>query len=215
MHTYISPEKSAKFYGLLNLFLLTFHCKISVSHAADFQLKTILVLGGNGFLGSHTVNALLDQGGFNITLLNRGNVYFNSDKEIDPYVNQIIQCDRKTLLRATCKKLLEKTWYDAVIDFSSYEDKQIEQVIDILRNRVGLYIFISTDAVYDISEKKHEGKTREEDTTEIIDEKKKEKVQKASLYGKRKKGCEERLIVQREKFGFPYLILRLPDAIGK
>jgi len=168
--------------------------------------KKILILGGNGFLGSHVLHTLSEKN-MEITLVNRGNIYFNSDKEAVPYADKLFTCDRNTLLRSTCPGLLGKTFYDAVVDFSSYNEKQIEQVIDILKNRVGLYILISTDAVYEVSEKYHGEKTREEDSrNEPKAQKKKDELEKNNKYGAAKKGCEERLKIQREHFGFPYVI---------
>ncbi|XP_057293697.1 dTDP-D-glucose 4,6-dehydratase-like [Hydractinia symbiolongicarpus] len=190
--------------------LLVICVAIACTTASD-----ILIFGGNGFLGSHLVINLLKKE-HNITLVNRGNDYFNSRSSLEPFVQRIIACDRKTYLRETCKELLGNLKYDYVIDFSSYGDKEIEQVIDILQNRIGLYILISTDTVYEVREKKHEGRTVEEDAENKFEAKKiEDKINEENKYGASKIACEERLKEQRKRFGFPYVILRLADAIGE
>ena len=66
----------------------------------SFTKKEILILGGNGFIGSAGTVALLDNG-HNITLLNRGNAYYDSDTRIKPHVSRHILCDREKSLNHT------------------------------------------------------------------------------------------------------------------
>ena len=45
--------------------------------------------------------------------------------------------------------------YDIVLDFSAYQPKWIHDAIDILKNKtIGVYIYISSDAVYEVSKPK-------------------------------------------------------------
>ena len=175
--------------------------------------KRILVLGGNGFLGSETVENLFDKG-YEVTLLNRGNYYFDSKSRILPFVKRHIKCDRDTLIRKTCKDLFLSERYDTIIDFSSYNAMQMEQMIDVLKGRISFYIFISSDAVYDVCEKKHKGLTKEDDAVRPSDMRLRDKLNNDNKYGDQKLACEEALRDQRKRGGFPYLIFRLPDAIG-
>ena len=175
--------------------------------------KRILVLGGNGFLGSETVELLINAD-YEITTLNRGNKYFDSDKRINEFVKERIICDRDTLIRKTCPDLKRSGKYDAVIDFSSYSPMQIETMIDILRGRTSLYVQISTDAVYEVCEKTHQNRTKEEDGIRPVERKLRDKLASNDKYGDQKLACEEALKEQRQRGGFPYVILRLSDAIG-
>lgn len=85
----------------------------------------------------------------------------------------------------------------------------------VLTGRVGVYVLVSTDAVYDVSEKYHGGRSREGDSrNEPKDQKTRDQLEENNQYGASKKEVEQRLIEQKEKFGFPYVILRLADAIG-
>ena len=176
--------------------------------------KRVLVLGGNGFLGSETVEVLMDAD-YEITTLNRGNKYFDSVKRIDDFVKQRIICDRDTLIRKTCPELLRSGKYDAVIDFSSYSPMHIETMIDALQGKTSLYVYISTDAVYEVCEKTHKNRTKEEDGVRPLEQKLRDKLASNDKYGDQKLACEEALREQRERGGFPYVILRLSDAIGQ
>ena len=200
-------------------YIFSFELVASLSSTTQNSKKRILILGGNGFLGSHLVRKLSESEdqSYHITVLNRGNVYFNSDKESLNYADNILTCDRNTLLRRTCPGLVGKSKYDAVVDFSSYTGQQMEQVIDILKGRVnGVYVLISSDAVYEVTEKYHTNKTMEEDSrNEPRDQKTKDKLEKNNKYGASKKEAEDRLFEQRDKLGFPYVVLRLADALGR
>ena len=177
------------------------------------KAKRILVFGGNGFIGSETVRKLLD-GGDSVTIVNRGNWYFDSEERIKPFVSDHLKCDREQVLRLECPQLLHSGDYDAVIDFSSYNSNQVEQAIDVLQGRVGLYVYISTDSVYEVCDKDHKGPTKEEDAVRPKNRGKRLTMKRQEKYGHEKLACEEELRVQRQAGGFPYVALRLPDVIG-
>ena len=87
--------------------------------------QQILILGGNGFIGSSLVAKLLSIKSYNVTILNRGRYYFDSKTRIDPHVRRMI-CDRTDIYN--CTELVNSTlYYDAVVDYSSYymEDLQV------------------------------------------------------------------------------------------
>lgn len=175
--------------------------------------RKILVFGGNGFIGSETVRRLLDRGD-QITIVNRGNWYFDSEERIKPYVSAHFKCNRDRLLELECEELLTSGFYDVVIDFSSYKARQIKQVVEILRDRVGLYVYISTDSVYEVCDKKHSGPTAEEDAVRPKSPKKRLQLKREEQYAHDKLACEEVLQEQRKEGGFPYVAIRFPDVIG-
>eukprot|EP00794_Sanderia_malayensis_P003478 gene3478-3976_t len=175
--------------------------------------KRILVLGGNGFLGGETVN-LLQNEGHDITLLNRGNRYYDSESRIHAFVKSQIRCDRDTLIHKTCPQLKTSGKYDVVIDFSAYTPLHMESMIDMLKGRVKLYVYISTDSIYEVCERTHNGSTTESDGNRPAEIKLRDKLSSYNKYGDQKLACEEALKTQRMRGGFPYVILRLADAIG-
>ena len=99
---------------------------LCISSAVGYGQK-ILVLGGDGMLGSETV-ARLKLRGNDITVLHRGTWYWDSSKRIKPWVN-FIQCDRDYFNECSDKLedvTREKGMWDAVFDFSGYKPKQIK-----------------------------------------------------------------------------------------
>ena len=89
--------------------------------------KRILVLGGDGMLGSETV-ARLKLRGHDITVLHRGNWYWDSSTRIKPWVN-FVRCDRDSFNECVVQLVditKEKGLFDAVIDFSGYKPGQVK-----------------------------------------------------------------------------------------
>ena len=105
--------------------------------AAPPPKKTILVLGGTGFLGPHVVEAALARG-HTITLFNRG----KTRPELFPTVEKL-QGDRDGKLDA----LRGRAW-DAVVDTSAYVPRITRMSAELLAPSVKQYVNISTISVY-------------------------------------------------------------------
>jgi 2'-hydroxyisoflavone reductase len=98
----------------------------------------LLVLGGTKFLGRHAVDAAL-AGGHEVTIFTRG----QTNPELYPEVEHL-QGDRDGDLDA----LHGGTW-DGVVDTSGYVPRIVRQAAELLRDRVGRYVFVSSISVYD------------------------------------------------------------------
>ena len=77
------------------VFFLTVACGpgLFAKEEAQGTTRKILVFGGNGLLGSSTVEKLLAHGD-DVTIVNRGNWYWDSKDRIKPRVH-VVHCDRK------------------------------------------------------------------------------------------------------------------------
>lgn len=100
--------------------------------------KTILILGGTGFLGPHIVTAALARG-HKVTLFNRGKTHPGLFPDVEK-----LHGDRDGHLEA----LADRSW-DAVIDPSGFVPRIVQMSAELLAPRVGHYVFISTISVYD------------------------------------------------------------------
>jgi 2'-hydroxyisoflavone reductase len=99
--------------------------------------KTILVLGGTGFIGPHIITAALARG-HTVTMFNRG----KTRPELFPDVEKL-RGDRDGKLDA----LAGRKW-DAVIDPSGYVPRIVKMSAELLAPSVKQYIFISSVSVY-------------------------------------------------------------------
>jgi 2'-hydroxyisoflavone reductase len=99
--------------------------------------KSILVLGGTGFLGPHVVTSALARG-HTVTLFNRGKTHPGLFPDVEK-----LHGDRDGKLEA----LAGRTW-DAVVDPSGYVPRIVKQSAELLAPSVGHYVFISTISVY-------------------------------------------------------------------
>jgi len=102
----------------------------------------ILVLGGTGFLGPHTVEYALERG-HAVTLFNRGKT--NADRF--PQLETIIG-DRDPDVGAGLGGLAGRRW-DVVIDNSGYLPRTVGASAHLLAPNVGRYLFVSTICQYD------------------------------------------------------------------
>ena len=116
---------------------LTLATAISGPLFAKSKPKTVLILGGTGFIGPHFVDALT-AGGHKITLFNRG----KRDPEVKPGIEQLLG-DRNGQIDT----LKGRDW-DVVIDNSGYTPGQVKATAELLKEHVRRYIFISSIAVY-------------------------------------------------------------------
>lgn len=105
--------------------------------AAPPAKKSILVLGGTGFIGPHIVNAALARG-HRVTLFNRGKTHPGLFPDVEK-----LHGDRDGHLEA----LAGRSW-DAVIDPSGFVPRIVKASAELLAPRVGHYVFISTISVY-------------------------------------------------------------------
>ncbi|CAF0818450.1 unnamed protein product [Brachionus calyciflorus] len=183
--------------------------------------KTILILGGNGFIGAECVEYLLDNNDdYNLILVNRNNWDdWDTRERIKSRIKLNIKCDRKTdSLKDALKDYLdnEDFKFEAVIDFSAYKSRVIKNFFqDIPSEKVKLYILISTDSVYEVSEINRERENLilyETDSVRPENKSEREKLKELDSYGHHKLKCEEELLKQKS---LSYVILRLPDVIGK
>ena len=101
------------------------------------QSLRILVLGGTGFIGPHMVNHAVERG-HTLTLFNRG----RRNSDLFPNVETLIG-DRDGGLAA----LKDRDW-DVVVDNSGYLPRLVRDSTELLADRVGHYLFISTTGVY-------------------------------------------------------------------
>lgn len=98
----------------------------------------ILVLGGTSFVGRAIVDDALREG-HEVTLFNRG----RTGRDLFPRT-KLLPGDRE---EGDYSALNEGTW-DAVVDVSGFAPRHVRQASDALGDRVGRYLFISSNAAY-------------------------------------------------------------------
>jgi 2'-hydroxyisoflavone reductase len=104
---------------------------------------SLLVLGGTGFLGPHQIEYAIARG-HRVTMFNRGNnpgLFGDAVEELTG--------NRDTRIDTGLDSLRgDRTW-DVVIDNSGYVPRHVRDSAELLKDRCGRYLYISTVAVYD------------------------------------------------------------------
>ncbi|QDU65497.1 NAD-dependent epimerase/dehydratase family protein [Engelhardtia mirabilis] len=104
--------------------------------------KTLLILGGTGFLGPHVVEAALARG-WTVTLFNRG----QTNAHLFPELEKLVGDRNPTRGDGLTALAGERTW-DYVVDTTSYVPARTADAIELLRDRIERYALISTISVY-------------------------------------------------------------------
>jgi 2'-hydroxyisoflavone reductase len=102
--------------------------------------KKVLILGGTKFIGREIV-LTLQAAGHTVTTFNRG----TSTDDLPPDVERV-HGDRD-LGVAGLAPLAGRSW-DACIDVSGYTPRQVRPIAQLLADRVGQYLYISSGSVY-------------------------------------------------------------------
>jgi 2'-hydroxyisoflavone reductase len=103
----------------------------------------ILFLGGTGFIGPHQVEYALARG-HQVTTFNRGRKSGLYGGKVEELIG-----DRDARKDEGLAALKGSRSWDVVIDNSGYVPRHVRDSAELLRGRVGRYLFVSTVAVYD------------------------------------------------------------------
>lgn len=101
----------------------------------------ILILGGTSFLGPHQIAYAISRG-HSISTFTRGKTKPTVHAELFNQVEQLVG-DRENDLTA-----LEKGEWDLVIDNSGRKEEWTKKTAELLKDRIGLYLYTSSTGVY-------------------------------------------------------------------
>lgn len=118
--------------------LLDSKARATTQQSRNADGKTMLILGGTGFLGPHVVHAALEMG-YEVTLFNRG----RTNPHLFPDLEKL-EGDRN---EGQLDALKGRNW-DVVIDTWSFGPNVVEDAARLLKDHVDHYTFISTISVY-------------------------------------------------------------------
>jgi nucleoside-diphosphate-sugar epimerase len=167
----------------------------------------VLLVGGNRFLGQLLAFRLL-AGGHTVTLFNRGNL-------TDPFGDRVerLRGDRTT---PDFGRLLAGRRFDAVVDFAAFSGKDVAEVVDVLAERVGHYVLISTGQVYLVREGAPRPSREEDYEGLLLPEPPRDSPDHEEwAYGVGKRACEDVLASAFTARGFPSTRLRIPMVNGE
>jgi len=153
----------------------------------------VLVIGGTGYIGSHTVEELARRG-HEVSVFARG-----ATRALLPAGITFIRGDRhntEDLAR------LRKYGFEAVIDINAYTREETQTVINTFGNDIHRFVHLSTISVYTLSS----GMPLVEDSSLVTDP--------ILHYGYNKAECERALRWAFTKSGFPYVAIRPPAVFG-
>jgi nucleoside-diphosphate-sugar epimerase len=174
----------------------------------DLKKINVLILGGTKFMGRSLVMKMAANANFEVHIINRMKDHW--DNEISELVNITWSYGDRKKHNEFTKYLVYynkkhgfgeanggRVW-DLVIDFCSYERKDVKSVVRSLSGLVKLYIFISSDSVYEVSCTNHQvfdsqNRLKEESTLRPANQELIAHLANEDEYGHDKLKCEEYL----------------------
>ncbi len=163
----------------------------------------VLIIGGTRNIGYLLAQRLLEEG-HRVTLLNRG-----ITPDTLPETVARLRADRTHPQQM--RRALAGRAFDMVVDTVLYKQPEAEAIVDILREQVGHYVFISTGQVYLVREGIHFPAKEEDYGGPLLPQPELNTYDYEEwLYGMEKRAVEDTLAAAHESTGFPYTSLRLP-----
>jgi nucleoside-diphosphate-sugar epimerase len=167
----------------------------------------VLVIGGNRFVGRDLVWRFL-AAGYDVTTFNRGRL-------ADPFGTRIRRLvgDRTT---GDLARQLGGRDFDAAVDFAAFEEADTLGVAELLRDRVGHYVMISSGQVYLVREPRPTGAARETDYDGPLMAAPADAGERGEWdYGMGKRRAEDALAGAWARSRFPSTRLRIPMVNGE
>jgi nucleoside-diphosphate-sugar epimerase len=155
----------------------------------------VLVLGGSQFNGFALVQELVRRG-HDVTVLNRG-------RTEAPFPAEVTRLTADRTDEARMRDVLGATEYDCVHDMCAYHPEDVELMIELLRGRVGHYVFVSSTVIY-----------ARANVLPITEESAVDRSERQIEYGLHKLLCEDRLLEEHAAMGFPATTVALSMVMG-
>jgi nucleoside-diphosphate-sugar epimerase len=155
----------------------------------------VLVVGGSQFNGFALVQELVRRG-HDVTVLNRG-------RTDAPFPDGIRRVTADRTDRDRMAEVLAADEFDCVHDMCAYHPEDVELMIDLLRGRVGHYVFVSSTVIY-----------ARASVLPITEESPVDRSTQQIEYGLHKLLCEDRLLEEFSSSGFPATTVALSMVMG-
>ena len=170
-------------------------------------MRTVLLIGGTRNLGPEIVHTML-RAGWRVAVLNRGATPDHLPEEVER-----LRADRRD--RSQLAAALGGRGWDAVVDTALYDGDEARLAVELFRDRVGHYVFISSGQVY-LVRRGLERPFRERDYAgeTITDPGRSSPDYDDWKYGVDKRAAEDGLFGAGRE-GFPFTTLRLPMIHGE
>jgi nucleoside-diphosphate-sugar epimerase len=155
----------------------------------------VLVVGGSQFNGFALVQELVRRG-HDVTVVNRG-------RTEAPFPDGVRRLTADRTDRHRMSEVLGTEEFDCVHDMCAYHPQDVESMIELLRGRVGHYVFVSSTVIYARST-----------ILPITEESPVDRSELQIEYGLHKLLCEDRLLEEFETSGFPATTVALSMVMG-